>query len=131
MKKTIRFGDKEVECVCNALTPFLYTEMFNKDFLTNMTSFMKFQNKKASDYTAEDLAFVSKRTNMFAEIAFVFAKQGEESDVSKLVNLSKTDFYSWLSGISDARAFSQGETLKDLIDLWLGNTETTTESKNA
>ena len=118
MKKTIEFGDKEVECVCNALTPFLYTEIFNKDFLTNMTSFMKFQNKKASEYTAEDLAFVSKRTNMFAEVAFVFAKQGEESDVNKLVNLSKTEF-------------SQGETLKDIIDLWLGNAETITESKNA
>lgn len=131
MKKTIKIGSKDVTLECNALTPFLFTEIFHKDFLTCISEFMRFQKKKPEEYTDEDLKFVAARTNVFAEIAFVLAKQAETDDVEKLTGLSKTDFYIWLSTIDEARAFSSGVVLREVIELWLGNTHTNVESKNA
>lgn len=130
MKKDLHIGNQTITCVCNALTPFLFTEIFHKDFLTTISEFMKFRKKKPEEYTAEDLAFVSARTSTFAEIAFIFAKQAEFEDVERLLELSRLDFYKWLSSVEEARAFSSGVVLREILELWLGNTQTTTESKN-
>lgn len=131
MKKIIRIGEQEIDCISNALTPFLYTEIFKKDFMIMIASFLKFKGKKREEYTPEDLAFVSKRTSMFAEICFVYAKQAEETDVSKLVALDRNDFFAWLSTIEKANAFTDSEVINSIIELWIGNIETTTDSKNA
>lgn len=131
MKSIIKISNKDVECVCNAATPILYTEIFKEDFLTNMMSFARYQGKKPEDFTPDDLAFVSRRSVMFTKVAFIFAKQAEfGDDVEKLESLTRSDFLKWLSTFDESNAFTSGEVLSGILQLWLGNSTTLTESKN-
>lgn len=151
MKKTITLGNKAVECVCNALTPILYTQVFNKDFLVEMMSIMSvkafdkvrdeiargdiasIEAKKesiAKSLSPEDVANILSRSKMNSEVLFVMSKQAETEDVDKLSRLSKRDFLIWLSGFENG-AFNDPNLTNVVLEIWNGNTSQTTEPKNA
>lgn len=146
MKKTIKFKHHSIDCACNALTPILYREIFQRDFLTQLMSFTKVKaydkikdlngsdeaKKKAvaSILDEDDVVEIMRRSQIVSEITFVYAKQAEIEDVNKLMNLSKVDYYGWLAGF-DNGTFRDSDGFTSVIELWNSNTESTTESKNA
>lgn len=129
MQKIITVGNKELVCCCNALTPFIYTEVFKKDFLKVIVSFKSYKDKDVNDYTDEEVSDVTQKTRVFSEMLFVMNKQSEVKDVAELMKFDKLDYYSWLSD------FEQGafgvEVMSAVLSLWQGQTNTNVESKNA
>ena len=129
MQKMLNISGKDTLCACNALTPYLYTQIFGKDFLSQVTGMRSFSGKKTEDMTEADIAEITKRSLTFGEIAFVFAKQAEIKEAAELVKLTKTDYFNWLSD-KEPGTFTDARLMADLLALWSGNTTTTTESKN-
>lgn len=141
MKTNITFKNTTIECTCNALTPILYREIFKKDFFEQLLSFTKVksydkivENKDNPDAAKtidpEDAAEIMRRSQVISEIAFIYSKQTEITDVERLMNLGKIDYYSWLSGFENG-TFNDSSALSKIIELWQNNTTQTTESKNA
>lgn len=129
MKKNVNLKGKTIECACNALTPFLFTQIFHEDFLRAIIGFRGYAGKDANILTDDEVAELSKRTEVFSKLCFVMAKQAEIKDAKALMDLSIADFYIWLSDI-EPQAFSDAEVMTVLLALWQGNTDTTVESKN-
>lgn len=130
MKNEIKIGDKRVVLTANALTPFIYTEVFKKDFLRVLMSFKTLEGKSPTEYTDEELAFIVGRTTSFAEIAFVMAKQGEGKTAAELVELTRGDFLEWLTGF-EPNDFTNAVVISDILTTWQGQAVGAIESKNA
>lgn len=130
MKNEIKIGDKDVVLVANALTPFVYTEIFKKDFLRVLMSFKTLEGKDQNEYTDDDFGFVLARSASFTEIAFVMAMQGAGKTAAQLVNLSRVDFLTWVSEFDDPNAFLSGEVLNAVLDTWQGQAVGDIEAKN-
>lgn len=129
MIKNINLKGKDVPCACNALTPFLYTEIFHEDFMRVIIGFRGFSGKGVDDMTDDDIGELTKRSTAFAKMAFVMAKQYEIKEAAKLMTLSEVDFFTWLSEI-EPQAFQAPDVMTSIISLWQGNTETTAQQKN-
>lgn len=129
MKRTINLKNKSVECACNALTPFLFTQIFHEDFLRAIVGFRGYAGKDTNTLTDDEVAELTKRTEVFSKLAFIMAKQAEIKDAKALMDLSLVDFYEWLSDI-EPQAFSDAVVMTELLALWQGNSNTTVESKN-
>ena len=129
MLRKIKVGNKEISCCANALTPLAYTELFKKDFLKTMVSFRSFKGKDMEKLTDDELSSVTRRTNAFSEMLFIMNRQAELKEASKIMSLSKDDYYEWLTG------FEQGDINPDvmieIIALWRGQSDGEVESKNA
>lgn len=130
MKNEIKIGDKDVVLVANALTPFVYTEIFKKDFLRVLMSFKTLEGKDQNEYTDDDFGFVLARSASFTEIAFVMAMQGAGKTAAQLVNLSRVDFLTWVSEFDDPNAFLSGEVLNTVLATWQGQAVGGVEAKN-
>lgn len=130
MKNEIKIGDKDVVLVANALTPFVYTEIFKKDFLRVLMSFKTLEGKDQNEYTDDDFGFVLARSASFTEIAFVMAMQGAGKTAAQLVNLSHVDFLTWVSEFDDPNAFLSGEVLNAVLATWQGQAVGGIEAKN-
>lgn len=130
MKNEIKIGDKDVVLVANALTPFVYTEIFKKDFLRVLMSFKTLEGKDQNEYTDDDFGFVLARSASFTEIAFVMAMQGTGKTAAQLVNLSRVDFLTWVSEFDDPNAFLSGEVLNAVLATWQGQAVGGIEAKN-
>lgn len=129
MLKIINMKGKDVTCACNALTPFLYTQIFHEDFMRVIIGFRGFAGKDAKNLSDDDIAELTKRSQAFAKLAFIMAKQAELKDAAKLTALTDLDFYTWLSEI-EPQAFQAPEVMSSIIGLWQGNSETTATAKN-
>lgn len=77
MYKDVTIGSKTVGMAANALSPYLFKQVFRSDFLKEI-------QKPEPD---EDL---------FVKMGFIFAKQAEVTELSKLTKLNETDFFKWL-----------------------------------
>ncbi len=128
MKKIINVGNKQLECACNALTPFIYTEVFGKDFLKVVVSFRTYAGKDTNSFTEDEMSDITIKTRAFSEMLFVMNKQHQIGNADDLMKLTKTDYYNWLAD------FEQGdfgvEVMSDVLSLWQGQTKTNVESKN-
>lgn len=80
MKDSVQIGNKQMEMVANAATPFVYKQIFHKDLLLEI-------NNMSGD--APDVA-------CFTRLAFVMTKQGEGLDIKALMDLKEADFFAWL-----------------------------------
>lgn len=107
MYAEIKIGEKVVPMEANAATPFRFKQVFGKDFLA-------LAQKGLSDAEAGEVG---------AELAFIMAMQGAKADMS---HLNEDAFYEWLSqfGTNDVYA-----CLGDVMDLYNGNTRTTSTAK--
>lgn len=122
MNREITISGKSVKMASNALTPILYRQIFKKDFLKEITGLVSLKDKKAEDYSEEDVNEVSSRSEAFARLGFVMAKQAELEKASDLVKLTETDYFEWLSGF-EAQAFTGASTMTAILILWKGNAE--------
>lgn len=77
MYKDITIGSKTVGMAANALSPYLYKIVFHEDFLRAI-------QKDDPD------------PDIFVKMGFIFMKQAEVKDLSKLTKLNENDFYKWV-----------------------------------
>lgn len=130
MNKEITINGKSIRMASNALTPILYRQIFKKDFLKEITGLVSLKDKKAEDYTEEDINDVASRSEAFARLGFVMAKQSELEKASELVKLSEVDYFEWLSNF-EAQSFTNASTMTEILKLWKGNAEDSqVEAKN-
>ena len=106
MKKTIKIGSKDVEMVANAASPFIYRQIFKKDF---------FQE------TQKDAADV----NIFVEMGFVMALQAKKS-TTELMKTPVDEFYTWLEQFDQMDMI---EVLPQIGEFYTGQEKTTTVPK--
>lgn len=76
MKTAIKIGSKEVEMVANAASPFVYRQIFKKDFFSET-------QKPEVD------------VNVFVEMGFVMSLQASKH-AGELMKTSLDEFYVWL-----------------------------------
>jgi len=130
MTKDIRIGGEVVPGVANALTPVLYRNIFNRDFMVEISSFAKLKGKKPSEYTTADTALALERSQAFARLAFIMKEQAIGKSVKELVKLTEFDFFEWLTNY-EPTAFDNVDTIADVLALWSGNAKSGIEAKNA
>lgn len=159
MKTSIKVGNRTLELANNALTPVLYRQIFGEDFLLLFSQIMtrnrsvidkalKLQSVKADfdsekitredflakvtdlGFTDEELGVVNERSELMSKLAFIMNKQAELSKVEKLLELSKVDYYKFLTDF-DINELRSPEVVGALINFWNGNTESGIDSKNA
>ena len=109
MQGTVKIGDKDVEMLANAATPFWFNQIFHEDFFTstqNMT---------------EDNTGVT--VGVFSKIAFVMAKQAIGKDMKKV---NEGQFMDWLSSFE---AMDLPNAMPDIISLYMAQTEGTAKPK--
>lgn len=96
MLGTVKIGNKDVEMLGNAATPYRYQQIFHEDFLKRVTG------KEEAD-----------PTDFFTKIGFVMAMQAAKKDMSK-VNLE--GFYKWLEGFEPADVFAAASDIADVYN---------------
>ena len=106
MRGTITFGDKPIELVANGATPVLYKRVFRHDFLNSA-------NKQ------DDM-------DVYAELAFIMAKQAEKP-LTELINALKYEDY--LEWIENFGAMDLAEKATDIFTLYQGQAMQTSVSK--
>ena len=106
MRGTNDFGGKSVELVANGATPVLYKRVFRHDFLNSA-------NKQ------DDM-------DVYAELAFIMAKQAEKP-LTELINALKYEDY--LEWIENFGAMDLVEKATDIFTLYQGQAMQTSVSK--
>lgn len=106
MRGTITFGDKPIELVANGATPVLYKRVFRRDFLSSA-------NKQ------DDM-------DVYAELAFIMAKQAEKP-LTELINALKYEDY--LEWIENFGAMDLVEKATDIFTLYQGQAMQASVSK--
>ena len=106
MRGTITFGETPVELVANGATPVLYKRVFRHDFLSSA-------NKQ------DDM-------DVYAELAFIMAKQAEKP-LTELINALKYEDY--LEWIENFGAMDLVEKATDIFALYQGQAMQTSVSK--
>lgn len=96
MYGTVSIGNKEVDMVANAATPYRYQQIFREDYL-----------KKVSGKEETD------PTDFFVKIGFVMAMQAAKKDMSKI---NMESFYKWLEGFEPADVFAAAGDIADVYN---------------
>lgn len=94
MFATIRIGDKDVGMLANAASPYIFKQVFGEDLLLKFT-----QMKSEADNSIGE------------KLGFIFAKQAEISDSSKLMKLNMNDFLTWLADFDPLDVFMASEQI--------------------
>lgn len=94
----VTIGDKEVELLANAATPYRYQQIFHEDY------FKKVTGKEEAE-----------PADLFVKLGFVMAMQALKKDMSKV---SIADFYTWLEGFEPSGVF---EAVDAIADVYNGN----------
>ena len=97
----ITIGEKEVEMLANAATPYYYNQVFHEDFFEQSQK----MNENTSGMTVE----------VFTKIAFIMAKQAEKKDMSKV---NEGQFMKWLG---DFEPMDLPNAMPEIVDLYMGN----------
>lgn len=92
----VKIGNKEVEMLANAATPYRFQQIFHEDFIKKVTG-------------KED----SEPADFFTKIGFTMAMQAMKKDMSKI---SIADFYTWLEGFEPADVFTAVDAIANLYN---------------
>lgn len=108
----------EVEFLANAATPLRYKSIFKRDLLT------QFANAKIDGPDGT----TSLNIDFLPELAFIMAMQAKALDDKeiKLDKLNENSLMDWLEGFD---SFSFEDKAEEILDVYYGNSETTSESK--
>lgn len=107
MYGVVKIGEKDVEMVANAATPYRYQAIFHKDFLAEVSG--------AKEVYPQDF---------FARMGYVMAMQAsKKTDLSKL---NEETFLTWLSDFEPSDVFAAADAIADIYN---GSAETNTDPK--
>ena len=114
MKTMITVGEKEINLLANAATPIRYKMVFGEDI---MVTFNQINNNKRDSGEILDIT---------SQLAYIMNCQAE-CDKNELKNISRETYIEWLEDF-DSMAFVNAS--EAIINVYLGQTETTSKSKN-
>ena len=103
----VMIGNKEVEMLANAATPYRYQTIFKEDFFSRLNGEVKF-----------DLH------DIWAKMGYVMAMQAQKADMSKL---NMDTFLAWLEGFETSAVFNAAN---DIGDIYNGTQETSVDPKS-
>ena len=109
MYREIKVGKGTVPMLANGATPIRYRMIFKKDLLN------EFQKTEGNNY--------SVATDTVSELAFILAKAAEKADMNKL------NFETYIEWLEQFEPFDLTEALEDIVDMYVGNIETSSENK--
>lgn len=115
MLNTVKIGEKDVNLLANAATPIRYKMVFGDDL---MVAFNQMDSKKRD--TGEIL-------NVVSQLAYIMNRQAD-CDKRELATMSKESFIEWLE---DFGPMDLVNASKDIIEMYLGTTGTTSTPKKA
>lgn len=104
----VQIGDKGVDMVANAASPYRFKQIFREDFL-----------KRATAIGTDELQSV----DLFVKMGFVMAKQAEKADFTKL---NEESFFAWLEEFEPQDVQLAAGAI---ADVYAGNTETDASPK--
>ena len=96
MKRTIKIGDRDVEMLANAASPYIFRTLFGQDFIKES------QNQDPDVHLMEKMGFV---------MAIQASKQPEE-----LKKVTEEDFFLWLSQFDDPYAIPRA--LEEIVNYY-------------
>lgn len=117
MNKTLKVGNRELTLESNAGTALFYKRIFRKDII-------KIISGMSEDDSVIDMSDLSM------ELCFVMSKQGEGIGISSMLSLTYNDYVEWVCSFS-SDAFMNVDVITQIMEIWQGNNETTSEVKNA
>lgn len=109
MYREIKVGKRTVPMLANGATPIRYRMTFKKDLIN------EFQKTEGNNY--------SIATDTVSELAFIMAKAAEKADMNKL------NFEGYIEWLEQFEPFDLTEALEEIVDLYIGNIETSSEVK--
>ena len=116
--KDAKGNDIDVEFLANAATPLRYKSIFKADLLT---SFANARSEKPDGTVSYNIDFLP-------ELSFIMAMQSKAADDEKvrLDKLGMNDFINWLETLD---SFTLENHAEEIVSVYYGNTETTSEAK--
>lgn len=108
MVKIIALGSKKIKMKASAATPRLYRDILGRDIFTDYEKLLDVENTPSSE-----------RWSIFENIAFIMAKQADETVPDDIVK--------WLDSFDGVP--SVADAVGDIFELWSGNLKTNSESK--
>lgn len=108
MYREIMIGKESVPMKSNAATPIRYRQVFHKDILKELS--------EAEKNTALAMDSIS-------QLAYIMAMTGSGADMSQL---NEEKYIAWLEQFE---TFDFIEASEAIVDVYLGNTTTTSEAK--
>lgn len=110
MYREIKVGESTVPMSANGATPIRYKHVFGKDLIS------EFQ-------TVGDNNNYSIAIDTVSELAYIMAQSGAKEDMDKL---NRASYITWLEQFEP---FDITNAANEIIDLYMGNTQATSESK--
>lgn len=110
MFKVVNIGEHEVAMLSNATTPYRFKQLYGADLMKAVTELQKNDISEVEDITCK--------------LAFLMNAAAEKKDMNKL---SIEAFYEWLERFEPMEIIKAS---KDIIGLYLGQTKTSSNSKN-
>lgn len=113
MEKTIKIGGESIKMKATAATSLFYRKCFHQDLMQAIT-----RATESGDSVAVDVEIITN-------LAYIMAKEAK----GKAFEASEEDEIKWLSQF-DSFDLIENETAAEIIGLYTGQQETTSESKN-
>lgn len=107
MEGIVNIGGKDVKMVANGATPVLFKRVFKKDFLVES------QQKNLDP-------------NLFQELGFVMAMQGQKKTQDLLKEISIDQYYDWLEGFGATDIITK---VNEIFAIYFGQNVSLSESK--
>lgn len=107
MRGTVKIGEKDVEMVANAASPYLFKEIFHIDFL------------KEAQAEQPDVS-------LFEKMGFVMAKQAEGLSHKDFLKLDASAYIDWLTGFEPLDVITAAG---DISSLYMGQEKSTSVPK--
>lgn len=108
MYKDVKIGTKTVGMLANAASPYLFKQIFKRDFL---------KESQAKDFD----------TSLIEMMGFVMAKQAEYEKTSDLLKLNESAYIDWLTQFDPLDVLTAAA---DISSLYMGQTISTAVPKN-
>ncbi len=109
MYRTVKIGEKDINLLANGATPIRYRMVFGRDILSEL---------QKADQDGGLLA------SSIAELAFIMAMSADDS-----VDMNKLNVEKYVEWLEQFEAFDITMASEDIIDVYMGNTKTTSEIK--
>ena len=105
----VQIGERTIEMLANAATPYYYNQIFHADFFTE----------------SQDMGEANGglTVSVFTKLAFIMAKQAEKKDMAKI---NEGQFIKWLS---DFEPMDIPNAMPEIVDIYMGNTKGTASPK--
>jgi hypothetical protein len=117
MRGTVKIGQRDVDMLANAASPFIYKKIFHKDFLMTVgTNYVDANGKQQTDVD----------TSAITEMAYVMHMQTVKTFKEILDTATVDDFGAW---VSEFEALDFAMAMTEIMGLYYQQQKTTVSPK--